>query len=214
MRNFWLLLMLALPASGQWTTNGFGFNFRSSLGYATDPPHTTVVRPGTVMGYPQSVVVDGITLVFGWEGASRTSTAGADRSTAVDARLAGVDYVNVLANFRVDLPAAGAYTIRLALGDVAGGALSQWATFADGPTQFAQPANNVAGTAGNFIDAAGNMWTTATWPSGNVAITHTFTTTTFYLHIGGGTGYSAVAHLFIQQGAGAAPTAVRHRVIQ
>jgi hypothetical protein len=160
----------------------YGFNFRATSGYVTDSSGQTYSL-GTV--YPETR--NGIT--FGWNSALAGNSR--DRSTSAPGapELAGIIYWTNSVNappqctFTVDLPQAGDWTINLALGD-ATAQQTQFARLKDGSTTF-QTLTNVVTNAGEFLDASGVVRTTAAlWKSNNVAVSRTFTTTTFNLEIG------------------------------
>lgn len=88
----------------------YGFNFRATSGYVTDPANTTYSIGDT---YPQTR--NGIT--FGWTGSPAAPTT-RNRSTTVNAKVAGINFAAAASplTFRIDLPAAGSYDIGCALG--------------------------------------------------------------------------------------------------
>jgi len=98
---------LTLVASG-WQQ---GFDFRNTSTFVTDPPGDTYVL--STMTYPTTV--NGVT--FGWT--TPNLVQGRDRSTSVDPRLAGINYVSngAPATFYVNLPSPGTYNLSLAMGD-------------------------------------------------------------------------------------------------
>jgi hypothetical protein len=157
--------------------NDFGFNFRNTSGYVTDPSYATYVLPNT--NYPTTRSVNGVSLTFGWESSAGILT-GRDRSTSVDARLAGIFFTpnngTGFATFRLDLPSTGIWTFALAQGDGAGG---------NSQNNFLQVKNtssllatyNTNTTATKWSDTASNTWTSAQWPGSNVTANLTFTTT-------------------------------------
>lgn len=157
--------------------NRKGFNFRSTLGFVTDGTNEQFVNEA-FGAYPQSITIDGDTFNCGWE----TAPAGGnsrDRNAAIDQRLAGIVFVSsgsADAVFRIDLPAAGNYKIRLALGD-AGNANTQKAELRDTSTVLLT-VPNTATAIEEFIDASGVLQgSAATWVSSNVEVTYTFSTT-------------------------------------
>lgn len=156
-----------------------GFDFRATAGYVTDvAPNTYVLASDT---YPTSR--GGFT--FGWE--STTGLDSRDRSTGVDSRLAGINFKpnsdTVTDTFRVDLPLAGTYNIRLALGDGTTSAQTNYVVVKDTSTALITFAPIATG--GNFADAAGNLWSPANWPANNVAVSEAFATTILRIVIGG-----------------------------
>src|SRR5271157_2781704 len=141
-----------------------GFDFRNTANFVTDPPSDTYVLPTTT--YPTTV--NGVT--FGWTMPNLVQAR--DRSTSVDPRLAGINYVNngSPATFYVDLPSAGTYGLSLVMGDVG---YEQCYTqcqvqFLDGGTVLATVTGGPTNP-GYFYDAKGNNWSAATWPTSNVS---------------------------------------------
>ncbi len=148
-------------ASGGWQQ---GFDFRNTSTYVSDPSGDTYVL--STNAYPTQR--NGVT--FGWVKTSLVQAR--DRSTKVDPRLAGINYVNngSPATFNVDLPAAGSYNLSLAMGD---DGYEECYTqcqvqFLDGSTVLAT-ASGGASNAGYFYDAAGNNWSAAAWPGSNLS---------------------------------------------
>src|ERR1035438_4448049 len=184
------------PASSGWQQ---GFDFRATAGFVTDPANTTYVLSTT--GYPTTV--DGVT--FGWVIPGQVQSR--NRSTTVDPRLAGVNYVSngAPASFVVNLPAPGTYNLSLAMGDE--GYTQCWTLcqvqFLDGSTIL----GTVTGTpmAAHFEDARGNNWTAAAWPGSNVALPVTLTGTRLTVSVG--TNHSTgdvtpIAYLGVSQPSG------------
>src|SRR5208337_2579148 len=143
---------------------GQGFDFRNTAGFVSDPPGDTYVLPTTT--YPTTV--NGVT--FGWTMPNLVQAR--DRSTSVDPRLAGINYVNngSPATFYVDLPSAGTYGLSLVMGDVG---YEQCYTqcqvqFLDGGTVLATVTGGPTNP-GYFYDAKGNNWSAATWPTSNLS---------------------------------------------
>lgn len=174
-----------------------GFNFRNSALYVTDGTNETYVVSSADLYKTTRNGVD-----FGWSVVA--GLAGADRSSGNDRRLAGINYNNATQTFQVDLPAAGSYTVQLALGDQgAGGDASCTATVKDSAATLAT-VNFAANVANQFTDATGAILTNVTWPGSEVAATLTFATTTLNL-VMSSASYWTIAHLFVSQ-AGGSPT--------
>ena len=175
-----------------------GFNFRATAGYVSDPSNTTHVLANTA--YPTKVG----TVTFGWLKTSLVQSR--DRSLAVDPRLAGVNYVSngTPAQFQVDLPAAGTYTLSLAMGD--DGYEQCWTRcqiqFMDGSTVLGTVTGGAI-SGGYFYDATSKTWSAAGWPHSNV--TQQVTMTGTHLTVLVGTNASSgdvtpIAFLGISQG--------------
>ena len=147
-----------------------GFDFRALSGYVTDPPGDTYVLASTA--YPTTF--NG--LAFGW---ANTSLVGArDRSTTVDPRLAGINYVSngSPATFYVNLPSAGTYSLSLAMGDAGYEQCGVQCEiqFLDGSTVVGTVSGGLTNL-GYFYDATGRNWSAAAWPTGNVPLQVTMT---------------------------------------
>jgi uncharacterized membrane protein len=152
---------LTVTSSSGW---GIGFDFRNTSTFVTDPPGDTYVLSTTA--FPSTF--DGVT--FGW--ASISPVQARDRSTGVDPRLAGINYVSngSPATFYVMLPSAGKYNLSLALGD---DGYEQCVTqcqiqFLDGSTVLATVTGGPT-YAGYFYDATGKNWSAAAWPASNLS---------------------------------------------
>ena len=192
-------------------TNWKEFNFRQTLGYiSTDGANAYVVAPGSGAkgpSHPTSVTIDGDTFNVGY-----TAGAGLDgarnRSTGVDARLAGCHFEAnssaTRARFRIDLPAAGTYEIRLAIGDQLGSTNAYWRVL-DNTT--ALETNDFTGSGGvAWRDATGAARSAASdWVTNSAAKEFTFSSTICQIEWGGGnssastSGNSALAHIAIRQ---------------
>jgi uncharacterized membrane protein len=141
-----------------------GFDFRNTSSFVTDPSGDTNVLATTA--YPTK----GNGVTYGWVTTSPVSAR--DRSTSVDPRLAGINYVNNAspATFNVQLPSSGTYNVSLAMGD---DGYSQCTTqcqvqFLDGSTVLATVTGGST-NAGYFYDAKGKNWSAAAWPGSNLS---------------------------------------------
>jgi hypothetical protein len=177
-----------------------GIDFRNTYGFVTDPTNCSA-EIDTSADYPH-ITKQGITV--GWEQAP-TSTV--DRSAVIDARLAGCHFVTAPAqsNFRIDLPAAGAYRIALAIGQASSSAGGQTVELFDGASSLGAIVSGGSTAAGQFYDATGTLRTTAAlWVSGQQQITQSFATTILRLKVGMSTGVNnaTLAHVSVVQLAG------------
>ena len=167
-----------------------GLNFRGTSAYVTDGTNETYVLASDT--YPTTR--DGVT--FGYT-SGMPSGNGRNRTTGVDRRLAGMHFDGGTADaeFRLDLPAAGTYEIRMALGDAVtanthGGNLTDGVT-----TLISIPAGSNSPT---FTDATDVGHTAPNWPSNNNPASVVFSTTTaFFQYVG--TGNVCVAHLYFKR---------------
>lgn len=172
-----------------------GFDFCASSSFVTHNADCTYVL--TTDGYP--TVRDGFT--FGT--ISPATAVGANRDSTVDPRLAGVITRVSSASqwgWRLNLPAAGYYLIRLALGDatVAHG-VNQYLTLGDNVTTLFAAGGITA--AGHFIDATGVDCHLAVWPGSNAPALLRFTTAILILSLGHPvttSDTSALAHLYVE----------------
>lgn len=170
-----------------------GINFRGSSGFVTDPANCTYCA---IDMYPTTR--GGVT--FGW--LSVSNVAAADRSAAVDARLAGINYVSNSSaspmTCRVDLPSAGTYAINLAIGDQAAASHPQYVQLKDGATSLFTM-SGVTSAGNSFRDASGAQWSAAAWPGSNVSATITMAGTNLSIIVGSATSQSdasVLAHIF------------------
>lgn len=186
-----------------------GFNFRATAEYVTDPTDTQYVN-GTDPTYLYDYTNDGVT--FGLSTVSGLQAR--NRSTSVP-KLAGTVFVYNTADqvtFRVDLESTGNHDIYIAIGDYEYSNDNPYVQFLDDSTEI--DVIDYSGTLDgqHFIDAEGTEHTSAAnWVSNNVAITHNFTSTIFYVKFGqpgtATSGSSAIAHLAID------PTAATGSII-
>jgi len=185
-------------------TNVKGFNFRFTSGFVTDGTNQTYDL-GAV--YPRSVTIDSDTFNVGW---AVDNTANSRDRAVQDPRLSGIGFIGNSSGeikWRIDLPAAGTYTIRLALGDQSA-TRNIFCRIFDNASVIATIANGVSTGAGNaFVDATGTVRTTPTdWTTNNASITLSFTSTTCFIGIGDplnfGADISAIAHFDIVQAVG------------
>lgn len=176
-----------------------GIAFRASSGFVTDATDDTY-SIGEV--YP----VTRKSTTFGWDASMAGNSR--DRLDTNPAKLAGMIYKagdTGSSVFTVDLPSAGEYTIRLAIGDVNQPCSNQKIVIKDTSTTL----STITGASLNlnsFMDATGvDRATPAAWLSNNVGINLTFSTTKLVVEIGGvtGGGLTALAYLsFVPVGGG------------
>lgn len=179
-----------------WTK---GFDFRATAIYVTDPADCTYVLDADTYPTTRNSVT------FGWE----TSPLGSrNRNNAIDARLAGVQQVDgaTTKTFRVDLPGAADYDVRLAAGDASFTNHAHW-EIKDGSTSRASRSEQDV-TGGQFSDATGTIRTSAAdWVSNNVKSTLTFAGTVFNFLLNPDglwvVNSDVIAHLWLDQVAAA-----------
>lgn len=177
-----------------------GFNFRATAGFVTDGTNETYVVFNNIYPFTQN----GVT--FGWDVAP---SGGIDRNAALDRRLAGIVHMGntgTQRTFRVDLPSAADYTIRIALGDAGGAQAYQYLQVKDGTTVRLTIDDTNGTVASHWDDATGTDYTDVTWPGSNTAVQCTFAGTVLNLVIGSPvaqTNSTTISHLFISQVAAA-----------
>ena len=182
--------------------NDFGFDFRATQAYVTDPSYATY-EIGTGVNYPTTRTVNGVSLTFGWETVQLSFPGTRDRNSALDPRIAGISFNanNLLTvTYRVDLPATGVWSIGMSTGDGAGpNAQNNHIVINDTNTQVLDCSVNT--TATQVGDAAKNVWTTAQWPGSNVMVNTTFSTTILRVVLGGtnDSNNSCIGHLRLTQ---------------
>lgn len=192
-----------------WLTTGKGFNFRQTLAYVTDASDEQfiLIAVGGV-AYPTTSTIDGESVTYGAEGDITSHGQARDRNAGNDRRLAGLNSDSVLSvglDFRVDLPAAGQYTVILAAGDANYAQVGPVDYLIDNVTTLAT-ITVTTGAANSFMDAAGNVWTQAQWPGSNVSLSLTFASTIFRMQYNATLG-GLITHVrLIQQ-----PAAGGHR---
>lgn len=180
-----------------------GINFRLTSGYVSDPTDTTYCI-GDAYPTTRATVGTGQNVTFGWP-----SSLGAncrDRSTGVDARLAGQNQPTSDSNFRIDLPAPGVWTVNLAVGDAGGVKTAFWDILdSDGSTVLASMADTLT-TSGQWFDATGvNRTSSSDWVSNNASINVTLSGTTMYFRSKIGAQSAVIAHIRLYQ-ASSGPT--------
>ena len=149
-----------------------GLNFRATSAYVTDGADETYVL-GTD-AYPTTR--DGAT--FGWESGFASANT-RNRTTSPDRRIAGVHFdTNGDAVFRIDLPSAGTYSVRLACGDTTasnsvGGLLKDDATTKITITTATLTSLGGAGA----VDATDTWYSRTNWPTSNTAVSVAFSST-------------------------------------
>lgn len=196
-----LLLLVGFSVHADWL-NAKGFNFRETSGFGPGDGTNETYDIGAA--YPRSVTIDGDTFDVGWDASMAANTR--DRDAAGDRRLAGIAFrgnsVAGVNTWRLNLPAAGQYYIRLAFGDN-DNARTIHARLLDNTTALATWSGVTTNAADAYMDSSGTVRTTeANWVSGNVETLFTFSTTTLFIEIGDSTGagsdITALAHFSIR----------------
>ena len=182
-------------------------NLRSTDAYVTDGTNQYVFSSAganDAKQYPQAVTVNGASVNMGRVAATGTLEA-RNRSTGVDTRCAGV-YFRAHSSLeqpilRITLPATGAYTIYLAIGDATQAGASSRVEILDGSTSKAVLSGSL--TSGQFRDAAGTTHANAAaWASSQAGVQVAFATTELNIKLCTGSadgGMSALAAVGIKQ---------------
>ena len=157
-----------------------GFDFRNTSTFVTDPSGDTYVLATTA--YPTK----GNGVTYGWVKTSPVSAR--DRSTSVDPRLAGINYVNNAspATFNVQLPSSGTYNVSLAMGDDGYSAVHDKVSGAVSGRQHCSGYGDRRDSTnpGYFYDAKGKNWSAAAWPGSNLSQQVTLTGTRLTMVVG------------------------------
>ena len=186
----------------------FGFDFRSTVGFVTDPNYASFVD--STQTYPQTYTNGlSLTIVGGWESLNgvncQSGISVTNRNAGNDPRLAGIAFptggnaggTGFQCIFRVDLPSTGAWTVAFAGGDASNGQ-NIYVQFADNGSVFAT-CSNTATTSNHFADANCTVFTEANWITSNTTVTHTFTSTKLEMLVGpnssAGSNSSTIAFL-------------------
>lgn len=196
MKIFRSLVLVCLLGFGTEALGAsYGWNFRSTQPFVTDPAGSTYVIDvggGFASQYPTTR--NGIT--FGW-----TVQPGnlRDRNAALDPRLAGIHFsTSGSGTFRVDLPNTGTWTVDLALGDPGGGATALQSTIYDNVTARTT-IGPIDTSSGQFVDAAGTTHASAAaWVASHQTINVNFTTTTFFITLD--RALASIGHLTLSSG--------------
>lgn len=198
------VLAFADSAFAQWTK---GLNFRATAGYCVDPADTTYAfcgDGGVYDAYPTTR--NGLT--FGWnDGAFNDCRR--DRDSAVDCRLAGKNNRNDSttnsigkANLRIDLPNAGTFDIRLALGDASFSQTNEYFEIYDNTTLLATVTNSGTFGPAQWVDATGVVRTSAAdWVNNNQPLNLTFASAILNIKYANpaGTGSGSISHIMITE---------------
>lgn len=175
-----------------------GIDFRATSGYVTDPAdHTYEI--GITANYPRTTAQGNN---VGWE----TSSESRNRSTSPDARLAGNHRTTgtTVTTYRMDLPAAGSYSIKLAAGDYSYASGIKVELF-DSTTSLGVLASTSTTASARFRDATDVEHTAANWPANNNPATKTFASTILRAKVGStGGGGGVIASLYVAAAGGGA----------
>jgi hypothetical protein len=193
-----------------WTTSK-GWNFRSTTALVTDPTNTTYAILTDVYNVTRSIGGENVT--FGWDGTSALEVRDRASLTGDAARLGGHHFLSPTSGtqyFRVDVPAAGQYKVRLALGDYSYDTqVNILIKDGVGGSVLATITDASVGTK-HWVDAGGTERTSESdWLANNTQITVTLTGTALCVYLVGESTYNCnIAHLELEQIAAATPLSV------
>lgn len=183
-----------------------GFEFRATSGYVTTGTNHAVVTDA--VAYPTTTSIGGESVTYGWEsiasGNSRDRTTGSPNNPKLSGACFNDGTSPTPAVFRVDLPAAGDYSIRIAAGDFS---VNNNAYFDVKDTNSVLISKSEAATGGAdfYVDASLVARTSAAdWIANNVAVTNTFATTIFRFSLNQSVGASVIAYIELSQAGGSA----------
>jgi hypothetical protein len=173
------------------------FNFRQNN---TDPNLTDIEQAGEVYvlhtdtyGTTRTPNGGGGDFTFGWESGT---IDGRNRSEVVDVRLRGINF-SVDGTFRVDLPGAGTYSVRLAIGDATTAHTNVRVRIYDNASLLTTLGPS-ATTGGSFRDATYTEYTAANWPASNTLATGlVFASAIFKIRIDSSDDNGVIAHLYM-----------------
>jgi hypothetical protein len=183
----------------------FGFDFRATAGFVTDPnfcaPELGELYPHT---YTNAL---GTSITAGAIDPSAVQNT-RDRNASNDPRLAGQDgnngntFTPSFFQFKVALPFSGQWSVVLASGDQAF-ASSEYISILDNTTVIASY-SAVSVATNNYMDASGNVWPQASFFASQVPIVYTFASSILIVQVGPssptGSSGSNLAHLRITSG--------------
>lgn len=173
-------------------------NFRATAAYVADGS-----REFYVLGNADTYPVERRNQTMGWDGVALDM--GRDRNNTLDRHLAGMNQVTndgTQSVWRWNLPQAGVYTVRLALGDGGSDQGYQYVKISDDTTSRIVIDDTDGTTAANFDDATGVSRSAAAWAGSNVAVTGvSFSTGILKLTLGSPTAQansSTIATLYLE----------------
>ena len=151
-----------------------GINFRATADYVTDiSPDTYEISES--VNYPRTTPQGNS---VGWE-AAPTGIQVRNRNAGNNPELAGCNFINLdseIGKYRIDLIAAGTYSIRWAAGE-ANYAASVVASLYDDSSLLTALSTGSTSAAQRFKDATDTEYTNVTWPTDNTAISQVFAST-------------------------------------
>lgn len=181
-----------------------GFEFRATSGYVTTGANHAFVNDLVV--YPTVTTIGGDSVTYGWEaltiGNSRDRTTGSPNAPELSGICFNDGNLPNPSVFRVDLPATGNYSIRIAAGDFSS-AQNVLFVVQDTNTALITRTEVATGGADHYIDASlVDRASASAWKAGNVAVTKTFATTIFrYSMASPSSGANVISYIELAQSA-------------
>jgi hypothetical protein len=179
-----------------WATRK-GINLRNTAGYITDPTNTSYLVDGDA--YPTTRSIGGENVTYGYTDSATRDSFDIDDTKG---RLAGCCFsLDADLTIRVDLPEAGTYSFRLAMGSTNGGFGTLQSELYDNASLLDTFTGDTSGVAGSFIDANEvQRVDAATWESSNVAREYTFASTIAIVKLYfDGAPTTPIAHFSLEQ---------------
>jgi hypothetical protein len=176
-----------------------GINFRQTVGFVTDAANDSFEGDGaaflTPPTYPRTTAQGNN---VGWENGNNVNER--DRQSGNNPKLAGLHGPSAagdLNDYRIDLPSAGTYRVRIAAGDGTYANSCKVELF-DTSTSKGVLCNGATGAANSFFDATGTIYTAANWPASNTYFQATFSTSILRFRNGAATFFSPLAHVYVE----------------
>lgn len=192
-----------------------GFNFRASSGYVTDTTGYSAVHDVDSVDYtyPKADFSNGVTA--GYDGGSGTMRP-RDRSSSVDARLAGKHFSNTattINKWKIAIT-AGTKNVALAVGDAVYAVDDDYIELFDDTASLGVLVDDSSGhPGGQFYDAAGTLHTSAAnWVSNQAPVSKTFASGFMIFSIGRGAGSAGgqcITHVAYEDAGGGGGGATR-----
>lgn len=185
-----------------------GINFRATSGYVTDPTDS-IYCLGDPYPVTRNTVTTGQAVTFGWLESDATTPKDLaaytrDRDAGISPKLAGVNFKigADLYIFRIDLPASGLWTVRVAAGDADSSNDVDWDILNSDASTVLLSQAEASVTTGNWKDATGVTRTSsADWVSNNASADITLSGTACYLRMNVTTNATLMSHINFSQAA-------------
>lgn len=178
-----------------------GIDFRNTSGYVSDPTNCDY-EIGSTNNYPRTTA-QGNTV--GWESGAAFNLNRRNRNSGIDARLAGLHFLSGLSGnvYRIDLPSAGSYDVRIAAGDATYANNCAW-DLQDTSTLLTSLTTGATTVGGRWKDATNTQYTAANWVSSNTPYAATFSTT--IMRVVSTNNSASISHLHVAAAGGGTNT--------